>query len=67
MACGTGMVACGILMGKLGKVTAPVKVTCRSNALITINYEDDADSAKNVTMHGPATHVYRGSVDYPSS
>ena len=66
MACGTGMVACGILMGKLGKVTAPVKVTCRSNALITINYEDDADSVKNVTMHGPATHVYRGSVDYPS-
>ena len=67
LACGTGMTACGLIASKLGKVSKPVKVTCAAGDVIEINYTEDGESAKNVTMKGPAVHVYRGELDYPAA
>ena len=60
LACGTGMVACGLIAGKLGLVHAPVHITCASGDVIEVNYDDDGEGATNVTMRGPALHVFQG-------
>ena len=64
LACGTGMTACGLIAGKLGLVRAPVKITPASGDLLQVNYELTADGARNVTLLGPAVHVFRGELSY---
>ena len=66
LACGTGMVACGLVAGKLGRVSAPVKVIPASGDVLEVNYSDTADGgATNVTLLGPAVHVFQGTLNYP--
>jgi len=65
LACGTGITACGLLAGKLGLVRAPVKVTPLSGDVLEVNYTATADSATDVTLYGPAVHVFRGELEYP--
>jgi len=65
LACGTGMVACGLIAGKLGRVTAPVRVIPASGDVLEVNYRDTADGATDVTLLGPAVHVFRGTLAYP--
>ena len=64
LACGTGMTACGLIAGKLGLVRAPVKITPASGDVLEVNYELTADGARNVTLLGPAVHVFRGELSY---
>lgn len=64
LACGTGMVACGLVAGKLGLVRTPVKVTCASGDVLEVNYSPTADGATNVTLLGPAVHVFRGELEH---
>lgn len=63
LACGTGMVACGLIAGKRGLVKAPVKVACASGDVLEVNFTATADGAKDVTLLGPAVHVFRGELD----
>jgi diaminopimelate epimerase len=65
LACGTGITACGLLAGKLCLVKTPVKVTPLSGDLLTVNFTPTADSATEVTLYGPAEHVFRGELEYP--
>ncbi|MFH0908295.1 MAG: diaminopimelate epimerase [bacterium] len=65
LACGTGITACGLLAGKLGLVTTPIKVRPLSGDVLEVNYTSTADSATDVTLCGPATHVFRGDLEYP--
>jgi diaminopimelate epimerase len=65
LACGTGITACGLLAGKLGLVRTPVKVTPLSGDVLEVNYTATADSATDVTLYGPAVHVFRGELEYP--
>jgi diaminopimelate epimerase len=62
LACGTGMVACGLIAGKLGRVQTPVRITCASGDVLGVNYGDSENGAEDVTLTGPAVHVFKGSV-----
>jgi len=64
LACGTGMVAAGLIAGKLGLVTPPVKITCASGDTLEVNYALTNDGADAVTLKGPAVHVFRGVITY---
>lgn len=64
LACGTGMVACGLIAGKLGRVAPPVKVIPASGDVLEVNFTATADGATNVTLLGPAVHVFQGTLTY---
>ncbi len=64
LACGTGMVACGLIAGKLGRVHPPVRVIPASGDVLEVGYELTTGSATNVTLLGPAVHVFKGTFDY---
>lgn len=64
LACGTGITACGLIAGKLGLVRSPVKITPASGDRLEVNYEPTTDSARNVTLFGPAVHVFEGELPY---
>ena len=63
LACGTGMVACGLIAGKLGRVKVPVDIRCASGDVLQVGFTPTADGAKDVTLTGPAVHVFRGEFD----
>lgn len=64
LACGTGMVACGLIAGRLGHVKPPVKIVPASGDVLEVNYTPTADGATDVTLLGPAVHVFKGTLDY---
>lgn len=64
LACGTGMVACGLIAGRLGLVKPPVKVIPASGDVLEVNYQPTSDGAAQVTLLGPAVHVFRGELSY---
>ncbi len=66
-ACGTGIVASALLLGKAGAVTPPVEVTAASGDTITVSYELTDDGARQVRMRGPAVYVFRGSLSMPGA
>ncbi|WFB34805.1 diaminopimelate epimerase [Kiritimatiellota bacterium B12222] len=64
LACGTGMVACGLIAGTLGRVSTPVNITCASGDVLGVNYRStDEESMENVTLTGPAVHVFKGEIN----
>jgi diaminopimelate epimerase len=64
LACGTGIVAGGLIAGRLQKVRPPVAITCASGDVLTVDYRLTAESAENVTLRGPAVHVFQGTLEY---
>jgi len=65
LACGTGIVASGLIAGRLGLVKPPVRITAASGDVLEVNYTATAGGATNVTLLGPAVHVFRGVLDHP--
>ena len=63
LACGTGSVASAILMARLGRVQSPVAVTVRSGTVLTVHFELDGDSARQVALEGPAVVLFEGELD----
>ena len=64
-ACGTGMVACGLIAGKKDRASSPVKITCTGGDVLEIGFVLTEDGAEEVTLTGGATHVFRGTVTLP--
>lgn len=64
LACGTGMVACGLIAGKLGRITPPVKVVPASGDVLEVDYQLTSEGATGVTLLGPAVHVFQGTLTY---
>lgn len=64
LACGTGIVAAGLLAGKTGRVKTPVCITPASGDRLTVDYQLTPEGAENVTLKGPAVHVFRGELSY---
>ena len=64
LACGTGIVASGLIAGKTGRVKPPVQITPASGDQLEVNYRLTEDGATDVTLFGPAVHVFRGSLTY---
>jgi diaminopimelate epimerase len=65
LACGTGIVASALVSGMNGDVTAPVRVTCASGDVLQVGFVLRGSGAQNVTLLGPAVHVFQGAVVYP--
>lgn len=65
LACGTGMVASGLIAGSLGLVSIPVNITCAAGDVLEVGYEPTDSGATDVTLTGPAEHVFRGEIDIP--
>ena len=65
LACGTGIVACGLIAARLGLVRPPVKITAASGDVLEVACELSGDGARNVTLTGPAVHVFRGTLNHP--
>lgn len=63
LACGTGMVAAGLVAGSLAKVTTPVKITCASGDILEVDYTQTVNGIQNVTLTGPAVHVFNGEIE----
>lgn len=66
-ACGTGIVACGLVAARLGLVRAPVSVTAASGDVLQVGCELTGDGARNVTLTGPAVHVFEGTLTPPAA
>lgn len=64
-ACGTGMVACGLLAARLGLVRLPVTVLPASGDRLEVDGRAEGDSYAAVTLTGPAEYVYEGTLSYP--
>jgi diaminopimelate epimerase len=64
LACGTGIVAAGLIAGRMGWVKPAVQITCASGDVLEVNYRLTADGAEAVTLLGPAEYVFRGTLDY---
>jgi len=65
LACGTGMVAAGLVAGRMGWVKPPVNITCASGDVLEVNFVLTADGAERVTLLGPAAYVFAGTLIYP--
>ncbi len=65
LACGTGIVACGLIAARLGLVRPPARITAASGDVLEVNCELAGEGARNVTLTGPAEHVFQGTLTYP--
>lgn len=63
-ACGTGIVAAGLIAGRTGRVTPPVKVIPASGDTLEVDFRLTGEGAEGVTLLGPAAHVFRGELVY---
>lgn len=64
LACGTGIVACGLIAGRVGKAAPPVGITCASGYRLEVDYRLTAEGAEQVSLLGPSCYVFQGSCEY---
>jgi len=64
LACGTGITASALAAARMGRVKPPVKVTAASGDVLTVDFKLSGDTAENVTLLGPAVHVFQGILEY---
>jgi diaminopimelate epimerase len=63
LACGTGMVACGLIHHELSGASSPVSVKVKGGDTLRIGFEKTKPHEyQNVTLFGPADFVFEGSV-----
>ncbi len=66
-ACGTGIVAAALLSAKRGRVAAPVQVVTVGGYQLAVDFHLTDEGAADVTLTGPAAHVFQGSLTYPGA
>lgn len=64
LACGTGITAAGLIASRLGWTTPPVHITTAGGDVLTVNARFTGDAVTDVTLTGPAIHVFRGQIEY---
>ena len=64
LACGTGIVASALVAARQGHVKPPVSVTSASGDVLTVDFRLTKTGAANVTLLGPALHVFKGMLQY---
>lgn len=64
LACGTGMVASALVMARMGRIRLPAKLIPASGDTLEVGAEFRGETASNVTLTGPAEHVFRGELAY---
>jgi len=65
LACGTGITACAIVAVLNNKLMPPVQVTCRHGDTLEVDFKRSGDNVENITLLGPAEHVFQGEISYP--
>ena len=63
LACGTGVVAAGIIFHELTGAKSPVGVRVKGGDMLETGFEETTDGYKNVTLTGPATFVFEGQIE----
>lgn len=64
LACGTGMVACGLIHHELAGAPSPVQVRVKGGDTLEVGFEEPAPHQyRNVTLFGPADFVFEGEVE----
>lgn len=64
LTCGTGVTACALVAAKNGWVRLPVTVKTRSGDQLVIDGQLTKTGARDVTLTGPARHVFEGTIEY---
>jgi diaminopimelate epimerase len=62
LACGTGSVAAAIFAALETGMASPVRVRTRSGGILTVYFQRDGDSFREVCLEGDARIVYRGEI-----
>jgi diaminopimelate epimerase len=62
LACGTGTTAAALILGILGYVDPPVKMLTKSGEELTVHFELDGSSVKNVFLEGESRMVFEGKI-----
>ncbi len=62
LACGTGVVASGIIAHLARAVPLPVKVTVQSGRVLEVDFSRDGDCFRNVTLAGQAEYAFEGTL-----
>lgn len=65
-ACGTGIVASGLIAGRTGQVQTPVRIHTAGGHTLYVDFTLTDQGAEQVTLRGPAEHVFQGSIPSPS-
>jgi diaminopimelate epimerase len=65
LACGTGIVATALVAARMNRVKPPVGVTAAGGDVLTVNFDSVETGAENVTLLGPAVHVFEGDIPHP--
>lgn len=63
LSCGTGATAAALSLANRFGLTSPVKVFPRSGEMLEVGFHLNSSTIENVTMTGPATHLFDGSID----
>ena len=64
LACGTGIVAASLVAARLCRATPPASVTAAGGDMLTVDFRLAADGAEDVTLLGPAVHVFEGVLEH---
>jgi len=62
LACGTGMVACGLIYHELTGAASPVQVRVHGGDTLEIGFQDEGARYREVTLTGPADFAFEGQV-----
>ncbi len=63
-ACGTGIVAAALIAGRTGRCAPPIQVISAGGYVLEVNFKLTDHGADDVTLTGPAEHVFRGVLEY---
>jgi diaminopimelate epimerase len=66
LACGTGAVACALVVGALGLAKSPVRLWTRSGLPLDVAWTASGKQARSVTLSGEGRLVFRGIVGEPA-
>jgi len=62
-ACGTGVVASALILSRLGLIGPPVTIATAGGYELSVGFRLTEDGAENVTLCGPAEHVFTGNLE----
>ncbi|MDP6892440.1 MAG: diaminopimelate epimerase [Verrucomicrobiota bacterium] len=63
LACGTGVTASSLITAKLHGYKSPISVRVLGGDNLSVDFEVDGDSFKNVKLTGPAEFVFNGQIE----
>jgi len=66
LACGTGAVACALVLGEARLATAPVRIWTRSRRELDVDWRTEGGRVTSLTLSGEGRVVYRGVIGEPA-